>query len=443
VQNSAAHSHHKAGGAGDSCIACHMPMSQFAAMMRTDHSMRPPMPAATIAFKSPNACNQCHKDRDATWADALVRKWYPRDYQAEPLRRAALLDAARKDQWQRLPEMLAEIENPKCDEVYRNSFVRLARNCNDPRKWPTLIAALKDESPLVRASAASALEGYLNEESVPALLRAAADPVRLVRIRAAAALAPLPPERIADANQRRLLRHATGEFQEAMAARPDDWASYANLGSFEMDRGDFDASVAAYETALKLEPRMVAPMVSAAMAYANLKQLDKAEAWLRRALKAEPENAAANFNLGLLLAETGHPDEAEKALRTALKTDPQLAAAAYNLGVILGEKHDLPGAVQWCRKAHDLRPDDPKYTQSLAVYLQAKGDKDEAISLVKRAIRDNPKFLDGYEMLSDIYERGGQPKAAAGALRDGLKQPGLPPQIRSEWEARAEKLEGK
>jgi len=55
VENSAAHSHHKAGGSGDSCIACHMPMSRFAAMMRTDHSMRPPMPAATIAFKSPNA----------------------------------------------------------------------------------------------------------------------------------------------------------------------------------------------------------------------------------------------------------------------------------------------------------------------------------------------------------------------------------------------------
>ncbi len=442
VKNSAAHSHHKAGGAGDSCIACHMPMSQFAAMMRTDHSMRPPMPAATLAFKSPNACNQCHKDRDAAWADSFVRKWYPRDYQAEPLRRAALSDAARKDQWLRLPEMLAEIEKPKCDEVYRNSFVRLVRNCGDPRKWPTLIAALKDDSPLVRASAASALEGYLTEKSVPALLRAAADPVRLVRIRAAAALAPLPPERIGDADARRSLRRATGEFQEAMAARPDDWASYANLGSFEMDRGDFEASVAAYETALKLDPHMVAPMVSAAMAYANLKQLDKAEALLRRALKAEPENAAANFNFGLLLAETGHLDEAEKGLRAALKTDPQLAAAAYNLGVILGEKKDFAGAVQWCRKAHELRPDELKYTQSLAIYLQANGDKDAVISLVRQAIRDNPNYLDGYELLADMYERGGQAKAAAGALRNGLKQPGIPPQMRSEWETRAEKLEG-
>ena len=256
AQNSAAHSHHKLGGAGDSCIACHMPMSQFAAMMRTDHSMRPPMPAATVTCKSPNACNECHKDHDAAWADQWVRKWYPRDYQAEPLRRAALVDAARKEQWQRLPEMLADIREPKGDEIYRNSLVRLLRGCRDPRKWPVLIAALKDQSPLVRASSASALEGYLTDESLPALLRAVADPVRLVRIRAAAALAPVPPQRIADPEDRRALRRAVADFQQAMAARPDDWASHANLGGFEMDRGNYAAAAQAYETALKLEPRI-------------------------------------------------------------------------------------------------------------------------------------------------------------------------------------------
>ncbi len=471
VGNSAAHSHHKASGPGDSCIACHMPMSQFAAMMRTDHSMRPPMPSATIAFKSPNACNQCHKDHDAAWADQWVRKWYPRDYQAEPLRRAALLDAARKEQWQRLPEMLADVAGTvpifadragdkeasaatakmglspsvshATDEIYRNSLVRLLRGCRDPRKWPTLIGALKDPSPLVRASAATALEGYVTEESLAALLRAAADPVRLVRIRAAAALAPVPAERITDSDDRRARRRATAEFQQAMDARPDDWASHANLGGFEMDRGNYAAAAEAYETALKLEPRAFTVMVNASMACVNLKQYDKAEAYLRRALAAEPGNAAANFNLGLLLAETDRKDEAEAALQAALKADPQLAPAAYNLGVLYGEKKDFAAAVRWCRKAHDLRPEELKYTQGLAVYLQAKGDKDEAISLLKQAIKDEPRFLAGYDLLADLYAEKGQPKAAARALRDALKQPGFPPKLQAEWEDRAEKLESK
>ena len=384
VENPTAHSHHKTESTGNSCIACHMPMSRFAAMSRTDHSMRPPMPAATIAYNSPNACNQCHTDHDAPWAEQWVRKWHPRDYQAVPLRRARLLDAAQKNDWQRLAEMLGEVQNKQGDEIYRNSLVRLLRNCTDPQKWPSLLAALNDDSPLVRGSAATALEGYLTEESVPALLRATADPVRLVRIRAATALASVHAEQITNADARKSLRRATAEFKKAMAARPDDWASYSNLGGYYMESGDFDAAIEAFETALKLEPRVVAPMVNASIAYANLKQNDKAEAWLRRALKAEPDNAAANFNLGLLLAETNRPDEAEKALRAALKSDPQLAPAAYNLAVLLGEKKDFTGAVEWCRKAHDLRPEELKYTQSLIFYLNEKGDKDEAAEVLKK-----------------------------------------------------------
>ncbi len=390
VENPTAHSHHKADGPGNSCIACHMPMSRFAAMARTDHSMRSPMPAATIAYKSPNACNQCHADHDAAWAEQWVRKWYPRDYQAEPLRRAALIDAARKADWKRLAEMLADARNRQGDEIYRNSLVRLLRGCSDPQKWPALIAALKDESPLVRASAAAVLEGYLTDESVRALLRATADPVRLVRIRAAAALAAVHSEQIDNADARKSLRRAAAEFKKAMQARPDDWASYANLGGYYMDGRDYDAAVEAFETALKLEPRVVAPMVNLSMAYANLNQNDKAEAWLRRALKAEPGNAAANFNLGLLLAETGRPDEAEKALRAALKSDPQLAPAAYNLAVLLGDKKDLAEAVHWCRKAHDLRPEELKYTQGLAFYLNEKGDTEEADALLKKANSHTP-----------------------------------------------------
>ncbi len=66
VEQAAAHIHHdldKPGTPG-TCISCHMPMTEFARMRRTDHSMLPPTPAATLKFKSPNACNLCHQDKD-------------------------------------------------------------------------------------------------------------------------------------------------------------------------------------------------------------------------------------------------------------------------------------------------------------------------------------------------------------------------------------------
>ena len=51
VANAPEHTHHKAGTAGNECISCHMPMTEFARMRRSDHSMRPPTPATTLALQ--------------------------------------------------------------------------------------------------------------------------------------------------------------------------------------------------------------------------------------------------------------------------------------------------------------------------------------------------------------------------------------------------------
>jgi tetratricopeptide (TPR) repeat protein len=442
VNDAAGHGHHKAGSKGNECIACHMPMTRFAAMGRTDHSMRPPTPAATRAFKSPNACNLCHADRDSSWADEWVCRWYPRDYQAEVLRRAALVDQARKREWKRLPEMLAELRKQGNDEVYKTSLVRLLSGCEDQSKWPVLLGLLQDASPLVRSSAVSALGSRLTPEVLQALLAATADPSRLVRIRSAMALAALDAASLSSQRDRANLQQAVADFMAAMHARPDDWSSHANLGNFYLEGNDFTAAAACFETATSLEPRQIGPLVNAAMAYSNLHQNDKAEASLLRALALEPRDAAANFNLGLLLGELGRWDEAEQRLRTALAANPQMAAAAYNLGVILA-RNSLDEAVVWCRKAHQLRPEDPKYAHTLAFYLRQKGSDDQAVDLLRQVIQREPLYWDAYWLLGEIYEgRRDFPKAVA-VYGDALKRGQLPAALRRQLEAKLRAIESR
>ncbi len=440
VRDAVAHGRHQAGSKGNECVGCHMPTTRFAGMNRTDHSMRSPMPAATIAFQSPNACSLCHGDHNAAWADQWCRKWYKAGYQAETLRRAELLDAARKHNWKRLAEMLAELQNKDGEEVYKASLVRLLAACDDARKWPVLVQLLRDSAPLVRASAAAGLGGHLTPDALPPLLAAAADGSRLVRIRAAMALAPLRPESLADPGRRAALEGAAREFMTAMQARPDDWASRANLGNYYMERRDFPAAAACFETAAMLQPRQIGPLVNASLAYSNMGQNDKAEDCLRRALKAEPNNAAANFNLGLLLGEAERFDEAEQSLRIALKADPGMAAAAYNLGVVLARKN-LGEAVAWCEKAHELRPDDPKYTHTLAFYLRQKGDARRAAGLLQESIRRQPLDWDAYLLLGEIYQQQGAFHNALEVYRAALAQPQLPPQLAEEFRARLRTIE--
>jgi tetratricopeptide (TPR) repeat protein len=315
-----------------------------------------------------------------------VRKWYKRDYQAEVLRRAELIDAARKGRWDRLPEMLAEIGQSDNDQVYRNSLVRLVRQSSDPRKWAAMLGAVKDQSPLVRSSAASALGGRIDKESIESLFACAGDGSRIVRIRAAMALAAIPPEKIENPARREALERAVDEFKTAMKARGDDWASHANLGDFYIERGDFAEAVKNYENALRLEPRMIEVLMNESVAYSNMRQNHKAEQCLRRALETEPDNAAANFNLGLLLAEEGNADEAEQALRRAVKSNSQSAAANYNLAVILAGRKHMSEAIALCRKACELQPDEAKYARALALYLYRNGDAEGAIEVLRKAL---------------------------------------------------------
>jgi tetratricopeptide (TPR) repeat protein len=392
VANAPAHTHHQAGTVGNECISCHMPMTEFARMRRSDHSMRPPTPATTLVYNSPNACNLCHTNQNAAWADKFVREWWKEDYQKPVLERAALIAAARKQDWKKLPDILAYLGRPDREEMETASLVRLLAGCHSEEQWPVLRSLMTDPSPLVRASAAEALGQRLDQPNLAALCKAASDDFRLVRVRAAAALAPVPEESLPE-DQRARVRSALAELMESMRSRPDDMASHYNLGNLHMSRSQMPEAVAEFETACRLQPDALPPRVNVALAYNALGQNDKAEASLRQALSLDPTNSAAHLNLGMLLAEMGKMSEAEQAFRAAFKADPKSAQAAYNLGVLLS-KEQPKEALTWCGRAAELRPENPQYGYTYAFYLYRAGQLDEALKAVRSVRQRHPEHED-------------------------------------------------
>jgi tetratricopeptide (TPR) repeat protein len=407
VNAPAAHTHHLAEGEGSKCISCHMPKTAFARMNRSDHSMAPPAPAATIAYQSPNACNLCHGDKDAAWADALVRQWRTRDYQAPVLARAALVAAARTRDWSKLPEMLTYIRDPRHDEVVATSLIRLVPPSLDETVLLALLVAAKDSSPLVRGAAVQALGLVPTTEGVQALIEATADDYRLVRVRAAAGIAALPRMTVPPAYRAQLAR-AEQEYLASITARPDQWASHYNLGNYHLGRGEAREAVASFEQALTLEPRAVTALVNASIAHARLGETAKAEESLQKALKLAPDNAAANFNMGLLKAEKKEPKQAESFLKKAFAADPRMAQAAYNLCIITA-KDRIGEAVTWCRTASDLAPQNPGYAYTLAFYQNQKGDRDEAVRTLEALLKRQPGYRDAEMLLGELSKKEKKP----------------------------------
>ena len=400
--------------------------------------MLPPAPAATVQFGSPNACNLCHKDKDAAWADQNVRQWRTRDYQAPLLERAGLIDAARKRDWQKLPDMLTYITSEKRDEVFVASLLRLTMAAQDERVHPVLFKAIRDPSPLVRAAAAEALSVRPGQESYQALLTAAGDSYRLVRVRAAASLSRYPAAWFQGEDLEKV-KKATAEYLASLTARPDQWSSHYNLGNYYLNRGEVRQALASYDTALKIEPRAAMVMVNAAMAHAQMGEKSLAEKSLVQAIKIAPDNAAAHFNLGLLQAEQNRVKEAERELKEAIRLDPKMAPAAYNLCILTGK--DRPAeALSWCRQAVALNPQEPKYAYTLAFYQKEQGDIKGAAVTLKDLLARRPGFASAYFLLAEIYLKQGERSQAEAVLRQAQEVESLSPRDRARVAAALQEL---
>lgn len=423
VADVVAHSGHKEGSTGAVCINCHMPKTVFGAMNRSDHSFRPPMPEATIKFNSPNACNMCHTDKTPEWANNIVKQRKNGNYQEETLKWAALLRSARLNEWNNLDKILDLIEKEDLNEVVVASFVRSLVNCNDEKKWPTLMIALKSKSVLIRSSAAAGLNGNMSMEAKQALVEACSDEYRIVRIQAANSLALFRNEQFT-AVESEVVNKATMEYMSSVVTRTDDWSSHYNLGLFYQNRGDANNALESYEIAARLYPESLMPLINSSVLYSYIGNTAKAEENLQKVIAIDPENEAANLNLGLLLAEQGKVDEAEQALRTALRVNPNQAVAAYNLSVITSQR-DIKEAIGFAKIAADAMPDDPKYAYTLAFYQVQNNQKTDAIKTLNGIIKKHPQYLTAVSFLADIYIKDGKTGEALKVYQQALKVNGL------------------
>ena len=72
-----AHTHHKAGSAGNECVACHMPRIEqtIADVNVRAHTFKFITPATTAKLKVPNPCVGCHAKEAPDFAEKALKGW--------------------------------------------------------------------------------------------------------------------------------------------------------------------------------------------------------------------------------------------------------------------------------------------------------------------------------------------------------------------------------
>ncbi len=375
-----AHHFHKEKGKGASCVACHMRTETYMVVdPRHDHSLRVPRPDLTVKLgteASPNACNDCHRDKTAQWAAAWARKWYPQGRQTQPHYGEAIqagrtygLDAERA--------LLGVVRDPKAAGIVRGTAVSLLGPYLSPESLPALQKAAADADPLVRLGAAAVLDALPPGERTRIGVTLLWDPVRAVRVEAAGAFADAADDELAT-EQRAARDRALDDFflaQRSNAERPE---SHVNLGIVYSKRGQRADARRAYEAALRIAPWFVP-------AYVNLADLlraegkdDEGEGLLRRALAVDPKNAAVHHALGLLLVRRARAAEARAELARAAQLAPGDPSFVYANAIALHSAGRVDEALAALRAGQQRAPGARSLLVALVTINRERGDTKEA-----------------------------------------------------------------
>ena len=304
-----AHTHHAAGSAGSQCVECHMPRTVLSIKAEIrDHSMSIPVPENTINHGIPNACNVCHRDHDAGWALAQMKKWYGDRSRQKLIRRAdAFAKAARGDAGA-VPELLAILAEPGEGPLVRaNAVGHLSRFASDPRVFPAMAAALTDGEAVVRAVAALRLSpGPAGRAAaVQALVGALADPAPTVRLGAGVSLVNLGIRELPGEDGRRF-ELAKQLYRARAELDSDDSEQQLAAGKFYFLLGDPARAIGALEASLKLDPDIPAQYFLAG-AYLEKGEIDKAREILLAIPASNSQYAKAQRLLKVIADQAGTP----------------------------------------------------------------------------------------------------------------------------------------
>lgn len=133
-------------------------------------------------------------------------------------------------------------------------------------------------------------------------------------------------------------------------------------------RGDLGAAQAAYEQALKADPRNAEALHGLAATALRQGRADAAEALYQRAVEADPQDAVAQAEL-VGLRSQGEPLAAESRLKSLIAGQPNQPSLYFALGSVYARQARWPEAQQAYFKAFSLEPDNPDYLFNLAVSL--------------------------------------------------------------------------
>ena len=397
------HHHHKSGSSGADCANCHMPETTYMVVdPRRDHSIRIPRPDLSVVVGTPNACNQCHQDKDASWALQAVRGWgiNYRDTGRHPARAFLAMD---QGDTRAIPSLVQIATSNSSAPIWRATAMEALGQTGGRDALQTATTLLYDDDPLLRVSTIRSLDFLPLNQRFQLLMPLVDDEITSVRMAVASSLAGVPLDQI-NAEQAKQLRALFAEYTGILQQHADMPGIQLQLGIFYLDRGEARAAEAAYREALYLNPQLI-------VAYLNLADLlrgqngDKdARELLLQALQVAPDNGPTLHALGLLETRSDKPEMALEYLRRAAQLETTGTRHRFVYAIALHDLGQPSQAITQLQALLRTAPQNQQVLLALANYLAESGQRDKALGYARTLTQIAPGNRDYQQLYQDLAQ---------------------------------------
>ena len=399
--NSPAHHFHSNNSEGAKCINCHMTGKYYMGNdFRRDHSFRIPRPDLSIKYGTPNACIQCHTDKDNEWAWDNFKKHYGEpDYKHF----SELLAPGILNKENGLDALLELARDTIYPDIARASAVNSMSNYLDADTINNMISFLNDDSALVKGTALDVLGNLDTKDYVNYLLPKLKDEKRSVRVKAFFAISYLDDIQIPE-DYKTVYKKAKKEFETKLNATSDFVGGRVKRADYYLKKGDLKAAIKGYENALELDNINNIVRTNLANLYYRDKNYPKVEEAYKKVIELEPEYAQTYYSYALLLAELNRLDEAIEQMHLAIKYMPENIRFYYNLSLLYDKTNNLKQAEIIAAKGLKLDVNNESLLYVLAYVYNKGGQKDKAKNIASRLVQlypNNTQYSRFYSQLNN------------------------------------------
>ena len=354
-------------GSGTECINCHMHGQNFMGVdYRRDHSFRIPRPDLSDKLGTPNACNQCHKDKTNKWAQEYIVKWFGESRHSQY--GEVFFNARNGSQ-----DTDLDLQKIIDDDLYSAPIQSIALYMLMDNNSNQVKNSLKNLEPSVRVSAVNKIN-LNSKENLDQLLDLLNDNIKAVRLAAYQRIIDIDTNQLS-AKQKTAYNNVKQEQYNRLTYNSDFPLGKYNLANY----------------------------------YLSQKEYKKAEKLYLAAIKQDAELSIARMNLAHLYSIVGQPINAEQQLEQYVNENPNDGAGLYNYGLILSENKKYKQSLIALLKASELSPENNRIDYNVAMLYEFFDDNTNAEKFLQQRINNYPNYIDAYASLLEFYIRINEP----------------------------------